>query len=114
MADISKDGNTGIEKVLIPAVCKYEDDTCQIDIQVDGELETFWMTQPQLAQLFGTARSTIVEHINNIYRERELDPPATCRKFRQVQNEGGRSVSRDIDHYNLDMVLSVGLPRQFQ
>ncbi len=70
--------------------------------------ETVWLTQQQMAELFRTSRSNIVEHISHIYQEGELDAASTCRKVRQVRNEGDRQVLRELSYYNLDMVLSLG------
>ena len=70
--------------------------------------ETVWLSQPQMAELFKTSRTNIVEHIGNIYDEGELDKNSTCRDFRQVRKEGNRNVSRDIPFYNFDMIISLG------
>ena len=70
--------------------------------------ETVWLTQQQMAELFHTSRSNIVEHIGHIYEEGELDEVSTCRKFRQVRMEGNRQVSRELPFYNLDMIISLG------
>lgn len=86
----------------------YQTADHQTQIEVKFEEETIWLTQYQLADLFEASRSNLVEHIQNIYNEGELDEKSTCRKFRQVQMEGNRKVSRNIDHYNLDLVISVG------
>ncbi|OQA04156.1 MAG: Fic/DOC family protein [bacterium ADurb.Bin400] len=77
-------------------------------LEVKLENETIWLTQSQMVQLFGKNVRTISEHINNIYTEGELKKGATIRKFRIVQNENGRSIERSIEHYNLDVVISVG------
>ena len=79
-------------------------------IAVDTVLqdETVWLTQEQMALLFGKGRSTITEHIRNVYAEQELIAIATSRKFRQVRLEGTREVERDIEYYNLDVIISVG------
>jgi len=77
-------------------------------IQVRVEGETIWMTQDGIATLFDKARTTIVEHIQNIYNSGELLQEATCRKFRQVRLEGTRNVEREIPYYNLDLIISVG------
>jgi len=82
------------------------DEKISVDVFL-GE-ETVWLTQQQIADLFGVTRTGIVEHIGNIYGEGELVPEATCRDFRQVRMEGSREVSRSIPHYNLDMIISVG------
>ena len=70
--------------------------------------ETVWLTQQQMAELFHTSRSNIVEHIGHIYEEGELDEVSTCRKFRQVRLEGNRQVTRALPFYNLDMIISLG------
>jgi death-on-curing family protein len=72
------------------------------------EEETVWLTQKQMALLFDKDVRTINEHIKNIYKERELDEISTIRKFRIVQKEGKRQVERDVDFYNLDVIISVG------
>jgi len=77
-------------------------------IQVRVEGETIWMTQEGISTLFDKARTTIVEHIQNIFTSGELLPEATCRKFRQVRTEGARQVEREIPFYNLDLIISVG------
>ena len=70
--------------------------------------ETVWLTQQQMADLFHTSRTNIVEHIGHIYEEGELDEVSTCRKFRQVRMEGNRQVTRELPFYNLDMIISLG------
>lgn len=70
--------------------------------------ETVWLTQTQMSELFQKDKRTISEHINNIYDEGELAREATVRKFRTVQTEGERQVQREVDHYNLDVIISVG------
>lgn len=77
-------------------------------INVKFEDETVWLTQQQMAELFQSSRTNIVEHIKHIYEEKELTEESTCRKFRQVQTEGTRQVSREIPFYNLDMIISLG------
>jgi hypothetical protein len=77
-------------------------------LKVRLEDETVWLTQKQMALLFEKGVSTINEHIRNIYKEGELKEESTIRKFRIVQNEGGRRVERDIDFYNLNVIISVG------
>ncbi|MEJ7822137.1 MAG: virulence protein RhuM/Fic/DOC family protein [Chitinophagaceae bacterium] len=86
----------------------YKGNDGQTQIEVQFEKDTVWLNQPQLAELFQGSRSSIVEHIKNIYKEKELEEEATCRKFRQVRKEGDRKVERNIDHYNLDLIISVG------
>ena len=72
------------------------------------ENDTVWLTQAQMAELFKSSRTNIVEHIQHIYDEEELDEISTCRKFRQVRQEGKRMVTREMPMYNLDMIISVG------
>ena len=86
----------------------YKDKDNQTQIEVKFEEETVWLNQSQLAGLFKGSRTNIVEHIKNIYKTGELEEASTCRKFRQVQKEGKRSVERQIDYYNLDIIISVG------
>ncbi|MDB5209394.1 MAG: cell filamentation protein Fic [Sediminibacterium sp.] len=86
----------------------YQNPDGKIKIDVRLEEETVWLTQDQMAMLFGKGRSTIAEHIINVYDEGELEQNPTCRKFRQVRKEGSREVEREIDHYNLDVIISVG------
>jgi hypothetical protein len=69
---------------------------------------TVWLTQKQLAELYQTGVPSISEHLTNIFREGELDPEATIRKFRTVRTEGNRTISRVIEHYSLPVVLAVG------
>lgn len=80
----------------------------QTELNVQFENETVWLSQLQMAELFDKDVRTINEHIKNIYQTVELTSDATIRKFRIVRQEGIRQVSRTIDHYNLDMIISVG------
>jgi len=80
----------------------------KISVDVRFENETVWLTQEQMAELFDKSRSTIAEHIKNIYQEEELVETKTCQKFYQSQMEGNRRIERSIDHYNLDVIISVG------
>ena len=93
--------NTG--KILI-----YQNEKGDTKIDVYFEDETIWMTQKSMTQLYQVAKSSISEHIRNIYQDGELEEAATVRKFRTVQTEGNREVTRERDHYNLDMILAVG------
>lgn len=86
----------------------YQNPDGNIKIDVRLEEETVWLTQDQMATLFGKGRSTVAEHIANVFDEGELKQIRTCRKFRQVRTEGNREVEREIDHYNLDVIISVG------
>lgn len=86
----------------------FQSDDGVTNIEVKFENETVWLSQQQMADLFKTSRTNIVEHIKHIYTEEELEENETCRKFRQVQTEGKREVSREILFYNLDMIISLG------
>ena len=87
-------------------IYQTEDGQTQIDVRVENE--TVWLTQAQMAELFQTDRTSIVRHINNIYKVEELEREATCARIAQVQTEGKRRVSRNIPCFNLDMIISVG------
>jgi hypothetical protein len=76
-----------------------EDGTTKINVTLQNE--TVWLTLNQLVELFQKTKSTISEHITNVFSERELNEESTVRKFRTVQVEGGRNVERDIEFYNL-------------
>ena len=86
----------------------YQTDDGQTNIEVKIEDDTVWLTQQQMSELFQTSRTNVVEHIKHIYEEGELDEISTCRNFRQVRREGNREVTRQIPHYNLDMIISLG------
>lgn len=86
----------------------YKDSAGQFAVDVKLEDETVWLSQKQMAQLFNKDLRTISEHISNIYKENELEINPTIRNFRIVQTEGKRRVSRDLDFYNLDVIISVG------
>ena len=87
-------------------IYQTDDGLTKIDVRVENE--TVWLSQQQMAELFGTSRTNIIEHINNIYAEEELDKESTCQNFRQVRKEGNRNVTREIPFYNLDMIISLG------
>ena len=86
----------------------YQTDDGLLKIQVRLENETVWLTQTDMVELFQSSKSNISEHIKHIFEEGELTPDATVRNFRTVRLEGSRQVSRDIEHYNLDVIISVG------
>lgn len=77
-------------------------------MKVGLKKDTVWLTQQQMADLFQSSWSNVVEHIKHIYEEEELEESSTCRKFRQVQTEGNRQVERELPFYNLDMIISLG------
>ena len=86
----------------------FTTDDEKISVEVRFDEETVWLMQQQIAELFDTARSSIVEHIKHIYEEGELSQETTCREFRQVRMEGNRQVTRLLPHYDLDMIISIG------
>jgi hypothetical protein len=86
----------------------YQAKNGTLEIRGDFSNETLWATQSQIAEAFGVDVRTISEHIKNIYKTNELSEKATIRNFRIVRKEGTREIVRDINHYNLDMILSVG------
>ena len=86
----------------------FELQSKQDSIEVRYEDETIWLTQKMMATLFDVESNTITYHLQEIYKSGELEREATTRKFRVVQTEGVRQVSREVDHYNLDAVISVG------
>jgi hypothetical protein len=87
-------------------IYQTEDGVTKLDVRMEDE--TVWLTQQQMAELFQTSRTNVVDHIKNIYEEGELDENSTCRKFRQVRMEGNRQVTRELPFYNLDMIISLG------
>ena len=87
-------------------IYQTEDGQTRVDVRMENE--TVWLTQAQMAELFQTDRTSIVRHINNIYKIEELEREATCAKIAQVQMEGNRKVTRQVPYFNLDMIISVG------
>jgi len=87
-------------------IYQSEDGETHIDVKFTGE--TVWLSQQQMADLYQSSRSNVVEHIKHIYEDGELDEISTCRNFRQVRQEGSRQVVREITMYNLDMIISLG------
>ena len=87
-------------------IYQLEDGKTKIDVKLENE--TVWLSQQQMAVLFDTSRTNIIEHINNIYLEEKLDKKSTFQNFRQVQKEENRSVKRNVEFYNLDAIISVG------
>lgn len=87
-------------------IYQSENGVVRLDVRIEDK--TVWLTQQQMADLYGSSRTNVVEHIKHIYEEGELQEDATCRKIRQVRQEGNREVTREIPYYNLDMIISVG------
>lgn len=86
----------------------YQAENGAIELRGDSSAETIWASQKQMAEVFGVDVRTINDHIQNIFLSEELAEDPTIRKFRIVQVEGNREVARDVTHYNLDMIISVG------
>ena len=86
----------------------YRSERGDIELRVRLENDTVWLTQSQMARLFGVDRTVIVRHIGNIYKSEELSLEATCAKNAQVRMEGSRTIRRTVPLYNLDMIISVG------
>lgn len=87
-------------------IYEAEDGTSKLEVKL--EQETIWLTQRQMSLLFSTTPQNITLHLNNIYKESELDISSTCKDYLQVQIEGGREVKRKQKIYNLDVIISVG------
>ena len=81
-------------------------ETVRLDVRLESD--TVWLTQVQLCELFGVVKSNVSYHLKNIYGTRELDYGATVQKIRTVRTEAGRAVSRDIEYFNLDVIISLG------
>ncbi len=95
-------GRPGSEILLY----QTEDGRTRLEVRLGGE--TVWLSLNQLAELFQRDKSSVSKHISNVFEEGELRPEATVAKFATVQTEGDRQVTRAIDHYNLDVIISVG------
>lgn len=87
-------------------IYRAEDNTVQLDVRMENE--TVWLTQKQIAELFGVKKAAVSKHIANIFSQEELNPVATVSKMETVQIEGKRTIVRYLDFYNLDMILSIG------
>lgn len=87
-------------------IYQAQDGTTQVEVRFEND--TVWLSQVQMAMLFGKDIRTINEHITNIFDDEELEKKSTIRKFRIVRQEGKRQVNREIEHYDLDMIISVG------
>lgn len=98
---VMEEGNKG--NIII-----YQSEDGQTHLEVRLDDKTVWLTQQQMADLYQTSRTNVVEHIKHIYEEGELLEESTCRKFRQVRMEGSRQVERELPFYNLDMIISLG------
>lgn len=99
---MSNDPRTDSEFLLY----RTEDGRTRLEVRLENE--TVWLTQNQMAELFQTTKQNISLHIRNLFAERELDRGATVKEYLTVQQEGRRQVTRTVEHYNLDVIISVG------
>ncbi len=95
-----------MDKLNTSNIVIYSEGELELNVSVTGD--TIWLTQKQLGELFNVESHNITYHIQNIYKQRELEKNPTTQKIRVVQKEGKREVERDVDHYNLDMIISIG------
>ena len=86
----------------------YQSEDGSTAIEVKLENDTVWLNQAQIVELFDSSKANISEHIKHIFTSGELQEISTVRKFRTVRQEGSRKVQREIEHYNLDMIISIG------
>ncbi|MBV5339819.1 MAG: virulence RhuM family protein [Deltaproteobacteria bacterium] len=105
---ISKPHEIHITETPIGEVLLYQSDDGIVRLDVRLEDETVWLTQPLMAELFQTTQQNISQPVQNIYEEGELTEEATHKKYLSVRQEGNRKVKRNLDYYNLDMIISVG------
>jgi len=92
----------------------YQDENGVTSVNVRFSDEDLWLTELQIAEIYDTSRQNINLHIANIYKTGELPEDSTCKKYLRVQNEGKRQVERNVDHYNLDMIIAIGYRVQSQ
>ena len=92
----------------------YQDEDGITKVSVKFSDEDIWLNKYEIAEIYKTTRQNIEQHINNIYKDEELKKNSTCKNFLQVRTEGNRQVKRNIDHYNLDMIIALGYRVQSQ
>ncbi len=103
---MSEAKDESLEQMNEVIIYKTLNDQTQVEVQFENE--TVWLTQKQMALLFAKSLKTINEHVKNIYQEHEVERTPTIRNFRIVQKEGKRTIEREIEHYNLDVIISIG------
>ena len=96
------------------SIILYQDENGVTRVNVRFSDEDLWLTELQIAEIYDTSRQNINLHIANIYKNGEIPADSTCKKFLRVQTEGKRQVERNIDHYNLDMIIAIGYRVQSQ
>jgi hypothetical protein len=104
----SREAANAISAQIEMELVRFDGENAHVDLNFDWSHETVWATQRQIADLFGIQVPAVSKHLANIFEAGELDPDATVSKMEIVRLEGGRSVSREVEHYNLDVILSVG------
>ena len=104
---VAKQKNQSLENSFTEFLL-YKAPSGAVKVEIFLKNENIWLTQEKIAMLFGVDRSVITKHLKNIFESAELNKEATCAKFAQVRDEGGRSVNREIEFYNLDAIISVG------
>jgi hypothetical protein len=92
-------------KILI---YQSEDGQTQLDVRLEND--TVWLSQSQMVELFQTTKQNVSLHVNNVFKEGELDQKSTVKDYLTVQKEGKRVISRKVKYYNLDVIISVGYP----
>ena len=97
-----------MKEIIQGELLLYQDEKGSTQIEVRLENENVWLTQAQLVTLYQSSKANVSEHIKHIFEEGELEEMATVLKFRTVQKEGSREVTRDVVHYNLDLIISLG------
>ena len=97
-----------MKKISQGEILLYQDENGSTQIEVRLENENVWLTQAQLVTLYQSSKANVSEHIKHIFEEGELEEKTTVRKFRTVQKEGSREVTREVVHYNLDLIISLG------
>ena len=107
MTKINKKKSQSLENTFTEFLL-YKTPNNQVKVEIFLRDENIWLTQEKIAALFGVDRSVVTKHLKNIFESGELSKEATCANFAQVRDEGGRSVNREIEFYNLDAIISVG------
>jgi len=107
MSNLIPTANKGELKIGESQIAIYKPDN-SVQLEVRMENETVWLTQTQIVDLFGSSKANISEHIKHIYKTQELEKVSTVRNFRTVRTEGKREVVRELDYYNLDMIIAIG------
>ena len=103
---LCKQNQEGMKEDQKIVIYQTEDGQTQIDVRLEND--TVWLTQAQMVELFQTTKQNVSLHLNNLYKEGELEKEGTVKEYLTVQNEGNRKVARKVKFYNLDVIISVG------